>query len=54
LPLPFTDMFWEQMAWIQPESYLSDGRDFATLATRNLAFYKRVERYFADEGYIAL
>jgi hypothetical protein len=32
---PLVKLFWEQLAWIQPESYVSDGDAFLTFVSRN-------------------
>jgi len=29
------DMFWKQLDWVEPESYVADGRDYLTFVTRN-------------------
>jgi hypothetical protein len=34
------DMFWKQLEWIQPESYVADGQDQLTFVTRNDAFFE--------------
>jgi hypothetical protein len=34
---PVTDLFWKQMEWMQPESYIGDGRQCLVFATRNKA-----------------
>jgi hypothetical protein len=31
----FADMFWKQLEWIKPESYVADGRDYLTFVTTN-------------------
>jgi hypothetical protein len=40
------DLFWKQMAWVQPESYLSDAKDHVTLVTRDNACFNAVRGYF--------
>jgi hypothetical protein len=36
------EQFWKQMAWIQPESYIGDGRDCLNFATRNRGLFTSV------------
>ena len=36
------ERFWKQLAWIQPESYIGDGRDCLIFATRNSALFTSV------------
>ncbi len=35
-------MFWSQLEWIQPESYVADGREVLTFLTRNEALFEFV------------
>ena len=35
-------MFWKQLEWIEPESYVADGRDHLTFVTRNEALFESV------------
>jgi len=30
-----SNMFWRQLEWVKPESYIADGRDFLTFVSRN-------------------
>jgi hypothetical protein len=38
-----TDLFWKQMEWIQPESFIADGQPFLTFATRDKNLYVAVQ-----------
>ena len=38
----FAEMFWRQLEWIRPESYVSDGQDQLTFLTRNDTFFDTV------------
>jgi hypothetical protein len=38
------DLFWKQLEWIQPESYLSDGRDCLIFVSRDDELFTRVCR----------
>jgi hypothetical protein len=37
------DMFWRQMDWIQPDAYISDGRDHLTVVCRDKQLLNSVE-----------
>ncbi len=37
-----SDLFWRQMDWVQPESYVGDGGDCLLFATRNSGLYLAV------------
>lgn len=37
-----SDLFWRQMDWVQPESYLADGANCLVFATRNSQVYGAV------------
>jgi hypothetical protein len=39
---PIRDLFWRQMDWAQPESYVADGGDCLLFATRNSQLYGAV------------
>lgn len=39
------DMFWQQLAWVSPESYVADN-DFLTFVTRDKALFGRVHDAF--------
>jgi hypothetical protein len=39
---PIGHLFWRQMDWVQPESYVADGGDCLLFATRNSALYGAV------------
>jgi hypothetical protein len=39
---PLRRMFWAQMDWIQPESYIADGSDRLTFMTRNRELFELV------------
>jgi hypothetical protein len=41
---PVTDLFWRQMEWALPESYLGDGPDGLIFATRNRNLFESVRR----------
>lgn len=43
-----TDLFWKQMAWMQPESYIADGLECLIFATRNDELFDSV-RIALDE-----
>jgi hypothetical protein len=34
------NLFWRQLEWIQPESYIADGAEYLTFATRNQALFR--------------
>lgn len=34
------NLFWRQLEWIQPESYIADGAEFLTFVTRNQALFR--------------
>jgi len=36
------ERFWKQMAWVQPESHIGDGRDCLIFATRNRGLFTSV------------
>lgn len=36
------EMFWKQIEWIQPESYVADGSDYLNVVTRNSELLRRV------------
>ena len=38
-----TDLFWKQMEWIQPESFIADRQPFLTFVTRNKDLYVAVQ-----------
>lgn len=38
-----TDVFWKQMAWIQPESYIADGLECLIFATRDDRLFTSVQ-----------
>jgi hypothetical protein len=35
-------MFWRQLEWVDPESYIGDGNDCLTFVTRNAALFNTV------------
>jgi len=39
-----TDLFWKQMAWIQPESFISDGGTYLTFVSRNQDLFTAVHK----------
>lgn len=39
---PVSDLFWRQMDWVQPESYVADGGDCLLFATRSSELYAAV------------
>ncbi len=49
---PVTDLFWKQMGWMQPESYIGDGRSCLVFATRDRALFAAVR--MALEGQLQL
>jgi hypothetical protein len=43
------DMFWQQLGWVKPESYIGDGADCLTFVSRNDALFESVhQRLTAD------
>ncbi|HTR36038.1 MAG TPA: hypothetical protein VMH80_09065 [Bryobacteraceae bacterium] len=36
------NMFWRQLEWVRPESYVADGRDHLTFVSRNAALFDTV------------
>jgi hypothetical protein len=42
-----SDLFWEQMHWIQPESYVADSEDCLLFATRDPRLYETVQQIIA-------
>jgi hypothetical protein len=36
-----TDLFWQQMGWVQPESYIADG-NFLNFASTNRAVFATI------------
>ncbi len=47
---PLIDMFWRQLEWINPESYLADGSDNLTFVSRNRALFEAVRRALGHSG----
>lgn len=47
-----TELFWKQMAWMQPESCIGDGQQCLVFATRNKALFAAVRK--ALEGRLQL
>jgi hypothetical protein len=43
-----TDLFWKQMEWIQPESFIADGYPFLTFVTRNKDLYVAAHNVLAS------
>jgi hypothetical protein len=39
---PLVKLFWEQIAWIQPESFIYDGGDFLTFVSREKDIFESV------------
>jgi hypothetical protein len=37
-----TELFWKQIEWMQPESYIADGADCLIFATRNKSVFATV------------
>ena len=33
------DMFWKQLEWVKPESYVADGKDCLTFVSRNAVLF---------------
>jgi hypothetical protein len=46
---PITDLFWKQLEWIQPESFIADGQPFLTFVTRNKDLYVAVQNALAND-----
>ena len=40
---PITSLFWKQIEWIQPESYIADGNACLTFVTRNKNLFRAVQ-----------
>jgi hypothetical protein len=38
-----TDMFWRQIEWIQPDSYIACGQDYLTFACKNRELFEAVK-----------
>jgi hypothetical protein len=38
-PDTLTDLFWKQLEWIQPESFIADGGSFMTFVTREASIF---------------
>ena len=36
------DLFWKQLEWVEPESYVADGRDYLIFVTRNTGLFDSV------------
>jgi hypothetical protein len=49
---PVTDLFWKQIEWMQPESYIGDGQQCLVFASRNRALFATVRN--ALEGSLHL
>jgi hypothetical protein len=43
-------LFWKQLEWIQPESYIADGDVLLTFASRNKDIFIAVSNSLADIG----
>lgn len=39
---PVSDLFWQQMDWVRPESYVAAGQDCLLFATSNSTLYNAV------------
>jgi hypothetical protein len=44
------DLFWKQLDWIQPESYIADGASFLAFARRNKDLFASVHQALPDSG----
>jgi hypothetical protein len=44
-----SDLFWRQIDWVQPESYVADGEDTLLLATRNSQLYGSVRETLSHQ-----
>ncbi len=44
---PISEMFWKQMAWIQPDSYIAEGDSWLTFVTRNQNLCAAVKKLIA-------
>lgn len=40
-----TELFWEQLAWIQPEGYIADGSEYLTVVHRNPQLILQAEQF---------
>lgn len=38
---PINEMFWQQLDWIRPDVYISDGRDNLTFVCKHLRLFER-------------
>jgi hypothetical protein len=45
-----TDLFWKQMEWIQPESFIADGNSYLTFVTRDKDLYIAVKKTLATHS----
>jgi len=45
-----TDLFWKQMEWIQPESFIADGDAYLNFVTRNKDLYVTVRSALATQS----
>ena len=43
------EMFWEQIGWVQPDSYIADGRDCLTFVSRNANLFESVRERLSAE-----
>jgi len=43
-------LFWKQLDWIQPESYIADGADTLTFVSRNQRLFTQVFQALDDEA----
>ncbi len=44
------DLFWRQLEWIRPESYIADGGSFMTFVTRDESLFAAVQRALCQGG----
>ena len=45
---PVSDLFWAQMDWVHPESYIGDGQECLIFASRNSTLFREVEATLRD------
>jgi hypothetical protein len=45
-----TSLFWKQLDWIQPESFIADSAAFLTFVSRNEAIFEAVCNALKDRG----
>jgi hypothetical protein len=44
------NLFWKQLDWIRPESYVADGNDYLTFVSRDKALFTEVRKALSEFG----